>query len=303
MASPSASRTMGQATISAGKFRSRTMRRTIATCAASFCPKKAASGSTMWNSLATTVVTPRKCPGRERPSSLSLKPSTVTQVTAPAGYISSTDGANSNSTLSPCSSSRSRSNDLGYFARSSLAPNCVGLTKMEAATRSEDERAARTSERCPSWSAPIVGTNPRRFPAPRMARDSARISWMVLQIFKDRSCRCRRTSRRRHPLYRNMRTLKYPAHDSFVPADGNAILVGRLRAVFRGCHHPAIGPIRSGQGRQRRQQLARLQNDFRIIGDVKQRHPIWPDDEVGVAPGFHVVDVLDLRGIRCRDGL
>ena len=72
------------------------MRRMIATCAASFWPKNARSGSTMWNNFATTVVTPRKCPGRERPSQLVAQllhrhPTCI----APGGYISSTVGANS----------------------------------------------------------------------------------------------------------------------------------------------------------------------------------------------------------------
>ena len=39
----------------------------------------------MWKSLATTVATPRKWPGRDLPQSLSLRPSTVTKVMAPAG--------------------------------------------------------------------------------------------------------------------------------------------------------------------------------------------------------------------------
>ena len=44
------------------------MRRSTATCAASFWPKNALSGATMWKSFATTVATPRKCPGRDAPS-------------------------------------------------------------------------------------------------------------------------------------------------------------------------------------------------------------------------------------------
>ena len=37
-------------------------------------------------------------------------------------------------------------------------------------------RAARTSDTCPSCSAPIVGTNPSRLPAPRKAREALLIS-------------------------------------------------------------------------------------------------------------------------------
>ena len=183
MASPSASRTIGHTTISTAKFKSRTMRRIIATCAASFCPKNAASGSTMLNSFATTVATPRKCPAREPPSNLSLSPSTVTQVvvgrtllSAALPYISSTLGANNNSTPSRSNNSQSHSNVRGYFPRSSFAPNCVGFTKIEAATTSDPSRAARTNDKCPSCSAPIVGTNPTRFPASRKPREALRIS-------------------------------------------------------------------------------------------------------------------------------
>ena len=42
--------------------------------------------------------------------------------------------------------------------KSSLGPNWSGLTKTEATTNGACLRASRTSERCPSCSAPIVGT-------------------------------------------------------------------------------------------------------------------------------------------------
>ena len=44
-------------------------------------------------------------------------------MTAPAGYISSTGGANSSSTPSCSSNSWSRSKGRGYLARSSFGPN------------------------------------------------------------------------------------------------------------------------------------------------------------------------------------
>ncbi len=44
-------------------------------------------------------------------------------------------------------------------------------------------RAARTRDKCPSCSAPMVGTNPNRLPPRRAARHAARMSSMVLQIF------------------------------------------------------------------------------------------------------------------------
>ena len=76
---------MGQTTISVARRRSATMRRRTATCAASFWPKKARSGSAAMSSLATTVATPRKWPGRDAPSRRSLRPATSTKVVGPVG--------------------------------------------------------------------------------------------------------------------------------------------------------------------------------------------------------------------------
>ena len=44
------------------------MRRMTVSCWKSFSPKIATSGSTMWKSFATTVLTPSMCPGRNSPS-------------------------------------------------------------------------------------------------------------------------------------------------------------------------------------------------------------------------------------------
>ena len=54
--------------ISTGMHSSSTMRRMTASCWKSFSPNTATSGSTMWNSFATTVLTPSKWPGRNSPS-------------------------------------------------------------------------------------------------------------------------------------------------------------------------------------------------------------------------------------------
>ena len=62
------------------------MRRTTATCWASFWPKNATSGATTMRSFATTVQTPAKWPGpRSAPSSTSERPSTRTEVAKPGG--------------------------------------------------------------------------------------------------------------------------------------------------------------------------------------------------------------------------
>ena len=86
IASPSGSRTVGQTSMRTGKSRSRTMRRMSSACCASFCPKNASSGCTMFSSLVTTVATPRKCPApRMAPSRGAREPATSTVVAKPGG--------------------------------------------------------------------------------------------------------------------------------------------------------------------------------------------------------------------------
>ena len=51
-------------------------------------------GPASMKSLVTTVVTPRKCPARNRPSSGCVTPSTSTWVENPGGYMDSIVGAN-----------------------------------------------------------------------------------------------------------------------------------------------------------------------------------------------------------------
>ena len=80
------------------------------------------------------------------------------------------------------SSWQSRSNCRGYFDKSSVGPNCVGFTKMETATASHCAFAARTSDKCPSCRAPIVGTKPSRLRVARASRQAARASEMVAHI-------------------------------------------------------------------------------------------------------------------------
>ncbi len=59
----------------------------------------------------------------------------------------------------------------GIASRSSPAPNCIGLTKIDTTTTDPGTRlAARTNARWPSCSAPIVGTNITRRPVSRSAR-------------------------------------------------------------------------------------------------------------------------------------
>ncbi len=59
------------------------MRRMIASCCQSFSPNSAMSGCTCPNSLATTVATPSKWPGRAAPSKCRSRPATPTVVAKP----------------------------------------------------------------------------------------------------------------------------------------------------------------------------------------------------------------------------
>src|SRR5918995_28329 len=90
--------------------------------------------------------------------------------------MSSTPGAKMTSHPSSSSSAASRSKGLAYVSKSSPRPNWVGLTKMEATTRSHSSRAVRIRDKCPSCSAPIVGTRPTLSPPARHCSEMARMS-------------------------------------------------------------------------------------------------------------------------------
>src|SRR5580698_3067811 len=64
--------------------------------------------------------------------------------------------------LTPAASSfwESDSKVRGYLARSSLGPNCVGLTKIDVTTWVHSRFARSTSAIWPAWRAPMVGTRP-----------------------------------------------------------------------------------------------------------------------------------------------
>ena len=129
-------------------------------CCASLRPKYAKCGCTISSSFSTTVVTPRKWPGRDLPSSRSLNPSTCTYVENPGGYISAASGRNSPSIFAASSFAVSASIGRGYLDKSSFGPNCFGFKNMDAYTGEHSFFALSTSARCPACSAPIVGTNP-----------------------------------------------------------------------------------------------------------------------------------------------
>ena len=84
MAKPSRSRTVGVTTMLTGKIKSSVICRMTAACCQSFAPNTATFGCTKLNSLATTVVTPRKCVGRDAPSIRLAKRDSTTNVLCPA---------------------------------------------------------------------------------------------------------------------------------------------------------------------------------------------------------------------------
>lgn len=87
------------------------MRRTIASCWKSLRPNTATSGRVAPNSFVTTVVTPRKCPGRMGPSNRSASAPGSTWVSNPVGYIVDAVGAYTAST--PAARQAARSSSIG----------------------------------------------------------------------------------------------------------------------------------------------------------------------------------------------
>ena len=112
------------------------------------------------------MATPRKCPGRLAPHRISEMSGTSTTVwcSTPPGYISLTLGKNTASTPASISLALSSSMVRGYASKSSLAPNCIGLTKILTTTRELCALARLTSFKCPLCRFPMVGTNPTVLP-------------------------------------------------------------------------------------------------------------------------------------------
>ena len=110
----------------------------------------------------TTVVTPSKCTGRAAPHRPSVSPATCTVVRGgPCGYISSTGRHEQHVDALGLARPRRRRRDRAGTRRGPRsARTAVGFTKSVTTTRSVSARAARMSERWPSWKKPIVGTSP-----------------------------------------------------------------------------------------------------------------------------------------------
>ena len=158
-----------------------------ATCAASFCPKKARSGSAAINSFATTVATPRKCPGREcavQPIAQALDLDKRRR-TRRIQFLNrrSKDHVQH---LQPRPARNRPRNCAGSARNPRWAQIAWGSQRCSRPRRSQAARAARISDACPACSAPIVGTRPIRCAPPsfdrRRDRDQHRSSSTVRRI-------------------------------------------------------------------------------------------------------------------------
>ena len=157
-ARPSGSRTVATWAIDNGRCKSSTILRTTCSCCQSFSPKYARSGLTWPNNFAQTVATPQKCPGRAAPSQFSAGPVTEIVVASSCGYIVSGSGSQTNALPHASRVARSPASSRGYRDKSSAAPNCRGLTKIDVTAAAPDVTAERTNARWPSCKAPMVGT-------------------------------------------------------------------------------------------------------------------------------------------------
>src|SRR5262249_15116658 len=110
----------------------------------------------------------------------------------------------------------------GYAAKSSLGPNCVGLTKTLATTRSHSFAASAARLRWPSCRLPIVGTKPTRSLRARHPPTASRISATVRTVTRSRAL-----------------TEDTPATletSRACPSRRERVLLGRITAVFDGEH-------------------------------------------------------------------
>ena len=234
------------------------MRRIIATCAASFCPKNAASGFHDMKQFRHHGRNPAKMSRPRTPIQLLAQSFHRHPRDAhPAGYISSTDGANSNSHALPLQHFAVALKRPRILRQILIRPKLRRIHKDRCRHHIARARAARTSERCPSCSAPMVGTNPSRLPArrkrPREAVFACRENGVMAGSFNGfeianevpasltrlREWDLRTAAIRRHPLHRDMRSLQHPAHNSFVAADRHPILLRASAPISRSPPPPA----------------------------------------------------------------
>ncbi len=161
------------------------MRRMIATCAASFCPKKARIWFDDVKQLRDHGRDPAKMSRPRTPVQLLAQSSTVTHVTAPARiHFFHRRREQQLHALAlqhfPVPLKRSR-----ILCQIFVRPKLRRIHKDGCRNNiARSARAVAPARDAPHAALPSSDTNPSRRPAPRVAREAARISSMVVQIFK-----------------------------------------------------------------------------------------------------------------------
>ena len=179
-ARPSASRTVGSDASSSSRSRSRTIRRTRATCCASFWPKYATSRADDVEQLQADGGDAAEVAGAERALERSRRaPRRRPTSGSRAGTSPRPAGAKTTSTPAASAAAQRRApRRAGSASRSSSAPNCAGLTNRLATTRSHSARAAREQREVPARGARPSSARARS--ARRRGRASAaRVSAIV----------------------------------------------------------------------------------------------------------------------------
>ena len=167
---------MGIPTTSTPKARSRTMARITASCCQSFSPKMATCGRVRLKSLATTVATPRKWPGRLAPQSPWLDPLDVHPGLVVGREHQGRVGRRQHQVDAGLGAGGQVAGQVARIAREVLGRAELGRVDEDGGERqpapapaSARRRASRSSEWWPSCRKPMVGTSARRWPSSRAA--------------------------------------------------------------------------------------------------------------------------------------
>ena len=188
------------------------MRRTTASCCASFRPKYARHGPTIENSFATTVVTPSKWPGRLAPHRRSVRPATCTVVRGALGvHLVHRSARTGGRRLRPRRRPH-RPRRRADTPRSSSGPNWVGFTKSETTTRSHSGARGAHERAVPGMEAAHRRHEPDRAAARRACRVARGAD--VGDALDDRSCEA-------HPSRDRSRTARIVAPASRAAASAS----------------------------------------------------------------------------------
>ena len=263
------------------------------------------------------MVTPRKWPGRERPSSFSLRPSTSTQVTSPCG-IDLFD--------------RRREEDLDAFFFQQLAVaielarifrQIFGRAKLRwvhedgngnrvaLRLRSADQRqmAFMQSAHGRHQAKALADSRGQRGRQRELPEWSSISSWheraarqlVASQIF---SIAAMPTSHRRPDCPRGQSRI---AHGASRNCTSNSLRVPRSRARFlrrsafvcsvgflgTACgdqHHPAVRPCARWKRDQLGRNFFRLQHVDLAIGKIDEADPILANDQIRILPTAHIAE-------------